>query len=88
MYSQEGWLMKKIAVVFCLAAVLLCVASPVYAASGVAVQVPQFAVMLNDKVYDNQHAKYPLLVYNECDLLSYDLSVDPFAGAGDRLGRR
>ncbi len=57
--------MKKIAVVFCLAAVLLCVASPVYAASGVAVQVPQFAVMLNDKVYDNQHAKYPLLVYND-----------------------
>lgn len=57
--------MKKIAVVFCLAAALLFVASPVYAKSGVAVQVPQFKVMLNSNMYDNQHAKYPLLVYKD-----------------------
>lgn len=57
--------MRKFVIVCCLTIGLLLAVSPVYAASGVAVQVPQFAVMLNDEVYDNRHAKYPLLVYND-----------------------
>ena len=57
--------MKKIAAVFCLTVALLLAVSPVYAKSGVAVQIPQFKVVLNDQVYDNQHARYPLLVYKD-----------------------
>lgn len=57
--------MKKFAAVFCLTVALLLAVSPVYAKSGVAVQIPQFKVVLNDQVYDNQHARYPLLVYKD-----------------------
>lgn len=35
------------------------------AAQNVQVKIPAFPVELNDRVYDNQHAAYPLLVYKD-----------------------
>lgn len=52
---------------FCLLALLFALllgAGPAYAQT-VTVQVPTFPVALNGVAYDNQHAKYPLLVYRD-----------------------
>ena len=55
---------KKKSVLMLLLLGLLVWATPAYA-KNVSVQVPTFPVEINDVVYDNQHATYPLLVYQD-----------------------
>lgn len=57
--------MKKVIFVLVCTMVIFFSANTVYAANVVSVQVPDFSVVLNDNPYDNQHAKYPLLVYQD-----------------------
>ncbi len=56
--------MKKRMMLLVVLAGLLLWSNPVYAET-VTVQVPTFTVELDDVAYDNQHAKYPLLVYQD-----------------------
>ena len=47
------------------ASLIFCGGSAAHAAQNVDVKIPTFPVELNDTVYDNRHAEYPLLVYKD-----------------------
>ena len=47
------------------ASLIVCGGHTAYAAQNVDVKIPAFPVELNDTVYDNKHAEYPLLVYKD-----------------------
>lgn len=57
--------MKKIFAIISAVLVLLMVACPAQAASGVSVTIPSFSVELNGETYQNRSARYPLLVYRD-----------------------
>lgn len=80
--------MKKMMLLTVLTGLLLWT-NPAYAAN-VIVQVPTFTVKLDDVAYDNQHAMYPLLVYQDVTYfpMTYQLtrSLGLVTGWDDKKG--
>lgn len=80
--------MKKMMLLTVLTGLLLWT-NPAYAAN-VTVQVPTFTVKLDDVAYDNQHAMYPLLVYQDVTYfpMTYQLtrSLGLVTGWDDKKG--
>lgn len=79
--------MKK-TIAIALALIILLGAVPSFAAEGVKVTIPTFAVTLNGQKMDNMSSEYPLIVYNDITYIPMTWNLTQFMGLKTRFGKR